>query len=79
MSVQQATPALFPVNRHVSQVRAAAETLYNTHGDAAAAYWKAAIRSIADPLFAIGCSEDQVRAEILSFQDSVQLEMRKFG
>jgi hypothetical protein len=54
MSSQQARPALFPVSRRVSQVRAAAETLYNTHGEAAATYWKAAIRSIADPLFAIG-------------------------
>jgi hypothetical protein len=79
MSSQQARPALFPVSRRVSQVRAAAETLYNTHGEAAATYWKAAIRSIADPLFAIGWPEERVRAEILSFQESVQLEMQKFG
>jgi hypothetical protein len=60
-------------------VREAAEMLNRTHGEAAVAYWKTLVRSIADPLIAIGIPEDDVRREILEFQASVQLELQNLA
>jgi len=66
----------FPVASRQWQVRQAAETLSQTHGEAAAVYWKELIRSIADPLIAIGIPDEQVRRQVFEFQDSVQAELQ---
>lgn len=66
----------FPVASRQRQVRQAAETLSRTHGEAAAVYWKTLIRSIADPLIAIGIPDEQVRRQVFEFQDSVQAELQ---
>ena len=73
---QSAEFIAFPVSRRVADVRRAAETLYKTHGTEAAIFWKKLIRSIADPLIAAGVHEDDVREQVLHFQDAVQFEMQ---
>ena len=71
-----ARPIAFPVSHRTADVRKAAETLNETHGEAAALYWKSLVRSIADSLLAMGIPDDEVRREILAFQDSVQMELQ---
>lgn len=76
---QIARPIAFPVSHRTADVRKAAEVLNETHGEAAAVYWKSLVRSIADSLLAMGIPDDEVRREILEFQDCVQAELQAIG
>ena len=71
-----AQPIAFPVSNRMAEVRQAAEILNRTHGEAAVVYWKTLVRSIADPLLAMGIPDDEVRRQIFDFQDSVQAELQ---
>lgn len=69
-------PIAFPFARRLKEVREAAEELNRMHGEAAVLFWKALIRSIADPLTAAGIPEDEVRRQVFAFQDAVQKELQ---
>ncbi|MDB5522359.1 MAG: hypothetical protein JWM58_122 [Rhizobium sp.] len=69
-------PIVFPIARRLREVRQAAEELNQMHGEAAVLFWKARIRSIADPLAAAGIPEDEVRRQVFAFQDAVQRELQ---
>jgi len=66
----------FPVSHRTADIRKAAEVLNDTHGEAAAIYWKSLVRSLADSLLAMGIPDEEVRREILVFQDCVQAELQ---
>ena len=70
------TPIAFPISHRTADVRKAAEILSQTHGEAAVLYWKSLVRSIADSLLEMGIPDDDVRREILAFQDCVQIELQ---
>ena len=72
-------PLNFPAANRWREVREAAETLNRTHGEAATLYWRTLVRSIADPMMALGIPEDEVRREIFAFQDAVQAELQTLG
>jgi hypothetical protein len=70
------TPLTFPAASRHREVREAAEMLNRTHGEAATLYWRTLVRSIAEPMTALGVPEDEVRRQIFAFQDAVQAELR---
>lgn len=74
-----ASLTIFPAASRSRDIRTAAETLYRTHGEAAALYWKSLVRSIADPLIAMGIPDEDVRREIFAFQASVQAELQSIS
>lgn len=61
----------FPMAHRKELVLQAAIALERLHGPSADRYWISQCRSLASQLSALGCAEDQVRAEILAFQEAV--------
>ncbi|MGE6781696.1 DUF6074 family protein [Ensifer adhaerens] len=66
----------FPVARRLNAIRNAAAELEDLHGAEALQFWRRRCRALADELFACGCSEDEVRRQVMDFQDEVQVELQ---
>lgn len=66
----------FPVVRRLHAIRSAAAELEDLHGAEALQFWRRRCRALADELFACGCSEEEVRHQVLVFQDEVQIELQ---
>jgi hypothetical protein len=67
----------FPLSGQASTIRRCARELENVHGDEALQYWKTECRALAERLSSLGCSEEAVRHQVLSFQTEVQVEMMR--
>lgn len=74
---EQATPsiAFFPLASRRDLVRRSAEELDTCHGPAAVDYWRTTCRALGAELLALGCPEEEMRAEIMDFQAAVQMEL----
>jgi hypothetical protein len=66
----------FPVVRRLHAIRGAAAELEDLHGAEALQFWRRRCRALADELLACGCSEDEVRHQVMVFQDEVQAELQ---
>ena len=66
----------FPVARRLTAIRTAAAELEDLHGAEALQFWRRRCRALADELFACGCSEDEVRRQVMDFQGEVQAELQ---
>jgi glutamine synthetase len=53
--------------------------LNNVHGEAATVAWKELVRSIASQLTAMGIPHEEIRHQVMVFQDSVQQELQSIG
>lgn len=71
-----ATIVPFPVARRLTAIRAAAAELEDLHGAEALQYWRRRCRMLADELLSCGCAEDEVRRQVMDFQDEVQAELQ---
>lgn len=67
--------AFFPLASRRDLVRSAAVTLDRLHGENATVFWRTTCRQLGAELLDLGCPEDQMRAEIMDFQDAVQMEL----
>ncbi|MDQ0322121.1 hypothetical protein QO002_004327 [Pararhizobium capsulatum DSM 1112] len=67
----------FPLSGRKATIRRCARELENVHGDAAVTYWRSECRVLAESLTALGCSEDDVHQQVLTFQTEVQVEMMR--
>jgi len=67
----------FPAARRRADIRQRAGELKNLHGEAARLYWRQVCRELADELLQRGCSETDMRLQVLSFQDEVQAELMR--
>ncbi|THF54258.1 hypothetical protein E6C51_02200 [Allorhizobium terrae] len=56
-------------------MRSAAVTLDRLHGDNATVFWRTTCRQLGAELLDLGCPEEDMRAEIMEFQDAVQMEL----
>ncbi|KOF20996.1 hypothetical protein AC244_06220 [Ensifer adhaerens] len=65
----------FPMARRLSTIRFCAAELEDLHGDDAVQYWRRECRLLADELLAIGCSEAEMREQVMAFQAEVQAEL----
>lgn len=65
----------FPMARRLSTIRICAAELEDLHGDEAVKFWRRECRKLADELLALGCSEEEMRAEVMAFQAEVQAEL----
>ncbi|MBP1853531.1 DUF6074 family protein [Rhizobium halophytocola] len=65
----------FPLHLRRDLVRQAAEDLDRYHGKAAADYWRSTCRGLAADLTAKGCSDDEMREQIMDFQAAVQVAL----
>ena len=66
---------VFPVAGRAGDIERCARELDDKHGIEAADYWRAECRKLAASLSAIGLTEDEVREQVLTFQDEVQGEL----
>lgn len=66
---------VFPVSGRAGDIERCARELDDKHGIEAADYWKTECRKLAAQLTAIGVSEDDVRRQVMLFQDEVQAEL----
>ncbi|GEO86810.1 MULTISPECIES: DUF6074 family protein [Alphaproteobacteria] len=76
-SIGQAANAIafFPLASRRDLVRRSAVELDNCHGSAAVDYWRSTCRALGAELLALGCPEEDMRAEIMDFQAAVQMEL----
>lgn len=65
----------FPMARRLSTIRICAAELEDLHGDDAVKFWRRECRKLADELLALGCTEEEMRAEVMAFQAEVQAEL----
>lgn len=65
----------FPMARRLSTIRICAADLEDLHGDDAVRYWRRECRKLADELLALGCSEEDMREQVMAFQAEVQAEL----
>lgn len=75
--IGQVTPsiAFFPLASRRDLVRRSAVALDNCHGPAAVDFWRTTCRALGTELLALGCPEEEMRAEIMDFQAAVQMEL----
>ncbi len=75
--IGQVTPsiAFFPLASRRDLVRRSAVALDNCHGPAAVDFWRTTCRALGAELLALGCPEEEMRAEIMDFQAAVQMEL----
>jgi hypothetical protein len=66
---------VFPVAGRAGDIERCARELDAKHGTDAADYWRTECRKLAAELSAIGLSEDEVREQVLNFQDEVQSQL----
>jgi hypothetical protein len=69
------TIAFFPLANRRDLVRRSAIELDRLNGYAATEFWKTTCRGLGNELLALGCPEDEMRAEIMDFQAAVQIEL----
>lgn len=67
----------FPLAGRTAFIRRCAAELENIHGSDAVQYWRGKCRQLAEQLLSLGCSEDEMRAEVATFQDQVQAELMR--
>lgn len=67
----------FPLSGQVGTIRRCASELENIHGEAALHYWKRECRALAESLRKLGCGEEAISAQVLTFQTEVQVEMMR--
>lgn len=74
---EKATPsiAFFPLASRRDLVRRSAVELDTCHGPAAVDFWRTTCRALGAELLALGCPEEEMRAEIMDFQAAVQMEL----
>ena len=74
---ETATPsiAFFPLASRRDLVRRSDEALDKCHGPAAVDFWRTTCRALGTELLALGCPEEDMRAEIMDFQAAVQMEL----
>ncbi|WFS04783.1 DUF6074 family protein [Rhizobium tumorigenes] len=66
---------VFPVASRAGDIERCARELDDKHGTDAVDYWKTECRRLAAQLTAVGLSEDDVRRQVMLFQDEVQAEL----
>lgn len=66
---------VFPVASRAGDIERCARELDDKHGPEAVVYWKTECRRLAAQLTAVGLSEDDVRHQVMLFQDEVQAEL----
>ncbi|KPF42390.1 DUF6074 family protein [Rhizobium sp. G187] len=69
------TIAFFPLASRRDLVRRSAVELDKLNGHAAEQFWKATCRGLGQELLALGCPDDEMRAEVMDFQAAVQIEL----
>ena len=67
----------FPVTNRRAHIRRCAEILDGKHGAEANAYWRQECRQLANELLSIGCPEDDMRRQVMDFQNAVQMELMR--
>ena len=67
----------FPLYGQVGTIRRCARDLENIHGDVALHYWKRECRALAENLRRLGCDEEEISVQVLTFQTEVQVEMMR--
>ena len=65
----------FPMARRLSTIRICAAELEDLHGDDAVQFWRRECRALADELLALGCSDEEMREQVMAFQAEVQAEL----
>ncbi|MBW9114200.1 hypothetical protein JNB88_11160 [Rhizobium cauense] len=66
---------LFPVASRAGDIERCAAELDRRHGEDAVSFWKTECRRLANELTSLGCSEDEVRNQVMTFQAEVQAEL----
>lgn len=66
---------VFPVSGRAGDIERCARELDDKHGNDAVDYWKAECRKLAAQLTAIGVPEDEMRRQVMLFQNEVQAEL----
>lgn len=69
------TVAFFPLASRRDLVRRSAQALDRLNGRAAEQFWISTCRALGQELLAIGCPEDEMRADVMDFQAAVQMEL----
>ncbi|TCR87872.1 DUF6074 family protein [Neorhizobium sp. P12A] len=66
----------FPLHRRRQEVIRCADALDAIHGEAANAFWKAEMRSLAGLLKAAGADDAEISSQIFEFNAAVQEELQ---
>ncbi|CAN7529227.1 MAG: DUF6074 family protein [Rhizobium sp.] len=66
---------IFPVASRAGDIDRCAAELDRSHGEDAVRFWKTECRRLADELTSLGCSEAEVRDQVMTFQAEVQAEL----
>ncbi|WP_050996878.1 DUF6074 family protein [Sinorhizobium fredii] len=66
----------FPCDRRWLEVQQAARFLNVVHGVDADKWWEKRVWRIVAPLRAAGVPEDEIRLQVLAFQQAVQIELQ---
>lgn len=72
----KAEVVVFPCDRRWLEVQQAARFLNIVHGPDADKWWKKRVSRVAAPLRAAGVSEEEIRRQVLAFQQAVQSELQ---
>jgi len=75
--MQSAEVVVFPVDRRGAFIQLTVRELNNLHGEAANVYWRGAARALYQELTAQGLDDATARAEVNSFSERVQSELRQ--
>ncbi len=67
----------FPLSGRTATIRRCASELEAIHGQAATDYWKTECRALAEHLGRLGCSDEDIRQQVMAFQTEVQVEMMR--
>ncbi|WP_072369866.1 DUF6074 family protein [Rhizobium tibeticum] len=66
---------IFPVASRAGDIDRCAAELDRSHGEDAVRFWKTECRRLAHELTLLGCSEAEVRDQVMTFQAEVQAEL----
>ena len=69
------TVVSFPLAGRSDLIRRSAIELDSKHGEEALLYWRAKCRALGAELLARGCSETDMRRQVMDFQAEVQAEL----
>ncbi|MCY0094606.1 DUF6074 family protein [Hoeflea ulvae] len=69
----------FPLDRRRVEVIQAAKRLDLLHGQPADKWWKETCKAMADDLRSVGVGDEDVRRQVLAFQDAVQVELQRLA
>lgn len=65
----------FPVDRRTAEIRHAAHTMNQLHGNQAERFWKGLIKALSSPLIAAGIPAAEVNRQMELFREEVGFEM----